>query len=124
MLPIMNVTTPVGVFPFGGVMATRATKDTFWETVDGFGEAVIVVAVDALETVCEMLGDVLPANWLSPLYAATIKRFPAVRLAVVRLACPKLSGAVPIMLCPCTNVIVPVAEGGVTVAVKVTGCPT
>ena len=120
----MNVTTPAGVPPFGGVTVTCATKDTFPNPSIFFGKAVIVVAVDAFKTDCERLGDVLPANWLSPLYTATIERFPADRFAVVKFAWPELSGAVPMMFCPCVNVTVPVAEGGVTIAVKVTGCPT
>ena len=120
----MNVTTPARVPPFGDVTVTCAAKDTFSKTVDGFGKAVIVVAVDAFKTDCERLGDVLPANWLSPLYTAAIEGFPADRFAVVKFAWPELSGAVPMMFCPCVNVTVPVAEGGVTIAVKATGCPT
>ena len=120
----MNVTDPVGVPPFGDVTLTCATKDTFSKTTDGFGKEVIVVAVEAFKTVCERFGDVLPASCASPPYTATIERLPAFRFEVDKLACPELSGAAAIMLCPCLNVTVPVAVGGVTIAVKVTDCPT
>jgi hypothetical protein len=47
-----------------------------------------------------------------------------VRLEVVKLAAPLLNGIVPRVAVPSLNVTEPVALIGLTVASRVTGCPT
>jgi hypothetical protein len=66
----------------------------------------------------------------SPLYSAVIEKLPECVNVTVSVAVPVAdSGLVPMVIVPLRNVTVPVgvpAPGGVTVtvAVKVTACPT
>jgi hypothetical protein len=65
---------------------------------------------------------------VSPLYVALIVKVPSGRAAVMRIACPLDTGALPMVVLPSENVTVPVIAGlvcvEVTVAVIVTVCPT
>ena len=48
--PSLNTTEPVGVPAPGATAATVAVKVTLWPKLEGFGEAVRAVVVDALFT--------------------------------------------------------------------------
>jgi hypothetical protein len=66
VVPSRNVTVPVGVPPADGTTTAVITMD--WPKFEGFmfGETVVVVA-DGL-TVSVIGAEVLPANFVSPLY--------------------------------------------------------
>jgi len=96
---------------------------TVWPGVAGLGEAVRLVVVDAF-TISVTGADVLGLSAVSPPYTAVRLWLPTARLAVVVVALPLLSVAVPIGFVPSRKVTVPVALEGVTVAVRVTVCPT
>jgi hypothetical protein len=62
-------------------------------------------------------------SFASPPYAAVIEWDPTARVDVLYVATPPPSVPVPSVVLPSLNVTVPVAAGGVTVAVKVTDAP-
>ena len=129
--PSKNVTVPVGV-PVPDVGATVTVNVTDCPTADGLAEELSVVVVAANDipfTPCDSPDDVLAAKPVSPPYDAVIECRPCVRAVVANVAFPVASSApVPSVVAPSRNVTVPVGtvvpEAGVTVAVKVTDCPT
>jgi hypothetical protein len=98
---------------------------------DGFSDDMTTVVVEALVaafTVSENAGDVLDANFVSPLYFAVMECVPCVNVVVETAALPALivPGA-PICVAPSKNVSVPASVPAVvevTVAVNITLCPT
>ena len=119
LLPSRNVTKPVAA---AGV--TTARKATGCPAATEAGVAVSTVVELVLGMVNVTGVEVLPANLLSPPYIAVTLCEPAPRLLVVKVAVALASEAVsvpvPKVVVPSTKVTVPVAPGGVTVAVKVT----
>jgi hypothetical protein len=122
VLPLKKVTAPVG-FPLEAV--TVAVMATSWFALEGLGEVVSTVVVEADEevTTCDRDGLVLPESLVSPEYVATMEYVPAVAKEVVHVAAPDVTVAVPqpVMVVPLeVKPTVPVAVEGVMVAVKVT----
>ncbi len=74
-------------------------------------------------TVCTNAAELLAALLPSPLYRAVIEWLPAVNDAVVTLAVPPTSVAVPSCVPPSKKVTVPVGAAPLTVAVNRTACP-
>jgi len=80
----------------------------------------------ALFTVSASADDVLPLQFVSPLYTAVIECDPAVKVEVVSMvksAVVWTSVLVPSTVVPSMNVTVPVANDGDTVAINVTTEP-
>jgi len=96
-------------------------------SVEGLGEAVKVVVVDAWFTTCESVGEVLARKLASPPYVAARECDPTVKDETVRMACPFASGTMFTAFVPSLKVIepvgVPLPPDGATVAVSKTGCP-
>ena len=122
--PSRNVTVPVTVPPADGT--TTAVNTTVWPKLDGlmFGETVVVV-VDWL--IVSVTGaEVLPANFVSPLYCAVSVCDPKDRVTPESCAMLFETFTVPSVVDPSKNVTVPVAEplpGGWTVATSVSVWP-
>jgi hypothetical protein len=91
--------------------------------VDGVGEADNTVELVSLvnDTVTEF--EVLAPFLESPPYEAASVWLPAASDEVVTVAVPPLRVTLPRVVEPSWKVTVPVAEAGLTVAVRVTGCP-
>ena len=119
VVPSLNVTVPVGVPILWS--ATVAVNVTDWPNTEGFVEEVNVVVVLSLLTVCVSVGEVLPLTLASPPYTALIGWLLGVNIEIVNIACPELRLTAANGVAPSLKVIVPVAEAGETVAVKVTG---
>ena len=128
----LNCTVPVGVLPPRAAAVTVAVNVTDCPKIDGFGAPLTVVVVFPLFTVWVCNGDVLVVKFRSPLYTAVMTcGLPDVdKVEVVNVACPEaFKTADPIAVAPSMNVTLPVGtppSGGtaLTVAVKVTGCPS
>jgi hypothetical protein len=118
VVPSLKVTVPVAE---EGV--TAAVKVTDWPSVDGFWEEVRTVLL-TWRTVWTSVGDVLPESLASPPYTAVMLWLPTDRLGVMSTAFPAFRALVPRLVVPSKKVTVPVANDGVTVAVKVTASPT
>ena len=117
MVPSRNVTVPVVVPPADG--ATTAVNTMAWPRLDGFMFAETVVVVTDGLTVSMTEAEVLPANFVSPLYCAVSVCEP--KESVGTEICARLfeTFAVPSDVAPSKNVTVPVADplpGGWTVA--------
>ena len=102
---------------------------TDWPKVEEFNDEPRVVAVEILFTTCDNTVGVLPENCEFPPYDAVMEWVPAVKEAVIYVACPlAFNVPVPSVVVPSLKVTVPVGvpvpELGATVAVKVTDCPT
>jgi hypothetical protein len=69
------------------------------------------------------MGEVLAVSFASPLYAAVIECAPTDNVGTTRVAFESLIAADPRAAVPSLNWTVPLAEEGVTDAVKVTDCP-
>jgi hypothetical protein len=127
VVPLMNVTPPVGV-PEPGVLAvTVAVSVTDWPTLDGFGKTDSNVLVLSCMTVTVVADDVLVPSVEFPEYIAVIEFVATGSVEVVKVATPPLSVPVPIVVVPFRNATVPVGmsepEVGATVAVNVTDWP-
>ena len=124
--PSLNVTVPVGI-PLA-VEVTVVVKVTVWPNWDGLGDEATLVVVAARFTVCTVcvsVAEVLPRRSVSPEYRALIACDPTASDPIEKLACPPLTGCVPRTTFPSRNVTDPVGDPtDVTVAVKVTSCPT
>ena len=68
-------------------------------------------------------GEVLVVKFASPLYIADSEWFPADRVVKASVAIPPFRGLEASAAVPSWNVTLPVADGGVTVAVSVRLCP-
>jgi hypothetical protein len=117
--PSLKVTLPVAE---EGVNV--AVRVTVWPDIEAAGVTlrVVVVAVTAATDSAAIL-EVLAATLESPPYEAESKWLPETSVVVLRVAVPPVRGAVPRVDRPSRNVTVPVAEAGVTTAVRVTDCP-
>jgi len=73
IVPLRNVTVPVGVPAPGAVTVTVAVKVTACPTEDGLGDDVTVVDVLALLTVWDTAVLVLPLKLVLPRYCAVIE---------------------------------------------------
>ena len=73
IVPLRNVTVPVGVPAPGAVTVTVAVKRTLCPTADGFGEEDNDVVVFALFTTCETVALVLVLKLALPPYCAVIE---------------------------------------------------
>ena len=73
IVPLRNVTVPVGVPAPGAVTVTVAVKRTLCPTADGFGDEVTLVLVLALLTTCETAVLVLVLKLALPTYVAVIE---------------------------------------------------
>ena len=102
---------------------------TDWPKVEEFNDEPRVVAVEILFTTCDNTVGVLPENCEFPPYDAVMEWVPAVKEAVIYVACPlAFNVPVPSVVVPSLKVTVPVgvpAPGGftLTVAVNVTDWP-
>src|SRR5437667_6080059 len=99
----LNWTVPVRVPAPGATGVTVAVKVTDWPNTEGLAEALTVVVVLALLTVCVRFGEVLVRKLPSPLYTAVIVWLPTERVAVTPLvallpdrvtAAPKLTPSI------------------------------
>jgi len=117
-VPSRNCTVPVAA-----VGVTTAVSVTVWPTVEGFTDDAAVTVVAALFTVSVTMADVLEALLPSPLYTAVMECAPEASVDTDSEAAPLTTVAEPSAVVPSRNCIVPVAEAGVTVAVKLTPCP-
>jgi len=126
VLPLLNVTVPVGV-PLAAL--TVAVKVTDWPEVIVAAEAASVVVVAVVPVACLTVSVnaalVLVAKVVVPAYVAVIESLPTGRLEVAKLAVPPLSVPLPSTVLPFLNVTVPVGVplAALTVAVKVTDWP-
>lgn len=121
--PSKNVTVPVaddGVTPAVKVSEAPNTEGFVPEVRDR-----IIVGVGlGLLTICDNAADVAPLKVASPLYCAVIECVPTDNVEFVKLAEPAVRGRLPeIAVLPSKNTTDPVAEMGVTVAVKVRESP-
>src|SRR5271157_1387248 len=123
--PFLKVTMPVGVPVV--VDFTVAVKVTVAPKAAGFFDETTETELPALLTFWIRGGDVLPANFESPPYTASIALVPTGNAEVVKLAEPPLNVPVPSTVVPFINVTVSPLGGApaleVTAAVKVTACP-
>ena len=117
-VPSMKVTDPVVVLGVTDAVNVTAAPDA-----DGFALEVRLVVVVMVFTVCVSVGDVLAAKLEEPPYAALIAWDPTASDDVVKVAIPPASVTVPSVVVPSRNVTLPLAELGLTVAVKVTELP-
>ena len=108
VVPSRNVTLPVTVPPPDGT--TTAVITTVWPKLDGlmFGETVVVVVAALIVSVTG--AEMLPANFVSPLYCAVSICEP--KESVGTESCARLfeTLAVPSEVAPSKNVTVPVAD--------------
>ncbi len=107
---------------------TWAVKVTDLPTADGFALEVSVAEVAAGFTICARVEEVLARKLESPLYFAEMECEPARSEvdAVVRVATPPDSVALPSEVLPSKKVTVPVGvppNAGATAAVNVTDWP-
>src|SRR5581483_11874078 len=128
VLPSRKVTFPVGVPAPGATALTVAVKVTAWPNADGLTEDVTVVVVLAWLTVCVSVAEVLVVKLVSPAYTAVMAWPATAKAAVVNVAEPPESVAVPSVVVPSRKVTVPLGvpvpgATAVTVAVKVTPWP-
>jgi hypothetical protein len=91
--------------------------------VDGVGEADNTVELVSLVTDAVNVFEVLAPFLESPPYEAVSVWLPAASDEVVKVAVPPLKVTLPSVVEPSWKVTVPVAEAGLTVEVRVTGCP-
>src|SRR5437773_1798942 len=82
---ILKRTLPVGVPAPGAIGLMVAVNVTDWPNTEGLAEALTVVVVLALLTVCVTFGDVLVRKLASPLYTAVIVWLPTERVEVAPL---------------------------------------
>ena len=125
--PSLNVTVPVGVPTPVAVVVTVAVKVTAFPTVEGFKEDVTAVVVVFLFTTWLTAAEVLVRKVASPPYTAVMEWVPAVSAEVEKVATPAVSVPVPSTAAPSLKVTVPLGVPVavlLTVAVKVTDCPT
>src|SRR5437773_2189989 len=125
------MTVPVGVPAPGAFALTVAAKITGWPKTEGLLDEMRVVVVSALFTVCVKAGalvlvgvavdEVRPLPSGSAPYTAVMGWLLRVNVEIVSGACPELRLTVANGVARSLKVIVPVAEAGETVAVKVTG---
>jgi hypothetical protein len=122
----LNVTVPLGVPPEADV--TVAVKLTLSPKLEGFVLDSSVVVVANFPTTCVSTAEVLVRNAVSPAYFAVMECEPTVRDDVVKVALPPASGAVPRVAALFLNVTSSPSGGAMepalTVAVKVTDCPS
>src|SRR5207248_3263694 len=88
---------------------------------EGVREVITLVVVEAAFTCCESDALLIP-KCVSPLYAALTLWLPRLSVAGVKLAEP-LARATVKELPSIVNVMLPVADGSLTVAVNVTAWP-
>src|SRR6476646_11966628 len=122
--PSKNTTVPVA--EAGVTLAVNVSESP---NTDGLVPAVKLTDVTefafGLFTVCDNTGDVEPLKLASPLYCAVMECIPKDNCDVVMLAVPPTRVTSPeIGLFPSKKTTVPVAELGVTFAVKVRASPT
>jgi hypothetical protein len=124
--PLLKVTVPEIAWPEGDV--TVDVKVTLWPKVDGLPLDVTVAVVLYRFTVSLNFGEVLGANLVSPEYVAVMERVPAASEEVVNVAVPPANDPVPSVVLPSLKVTTSPSGGApaleLTVAVKVTACPT
>ena len=124
--PLLKVTVPEIVWPEGD--ETVDVKVTLWPKVDGLPLDVTVAVVPYRFTVSLNFGEVLGANLVSPEYVAVMERVPAASEEVVNVAVPPAKDPVPSVVLPSLKVTTSPSGGApaveLTVAVKVTACPT
>jgi hypothetical protein len=124
--PFLKVTVPEIAWPEGD--ETVAVKVTLWPKADGLPLDVTVAVVLYLFTVSLNFGEVLGENLVSPEYVAVMERVPAASEEVVNVAMPPARDPVPSVELPSLKVTTSPSGGApeleLTVAVKVTVCPT
>jgi hypothetical protein len=119
--PSLNVTAPVAL-----IGVTVAVRVTGCPAAAGFGVAARLVVVELVASLITSVteAEVLGPYVLSPLYDAVSVWLPLARVAVLKLADPPVRTTALSVVAPSLKVTVPVAAAGVTVAVRVTICPT
>src|SRR5262245_1878461 len=125
-LPSLKVTVPVGVPPPGATVATVAVKVTAWPVTAGLTDDFRATVVAAGLTVTVAAADVLAAKPLTPKKEAVSAWVPT-NSDVGRVALPVASsGAEPSSVSPSRKKTVPIGVPAweVTVAVRVSNCPT
>jgi hypothetical protein len=123
VLPSSNVTVPSAEVGFTFAVRLTACPKA---TVAGAAFSVTVVAcrgVVAAVIVTVTAAEVDGESAASPPYDAVNVCNPTLNVLSERIAEPELSVEEPTLVPPSMNVTVPVAEAGVTVAVKLTACP-
>ena len=123
--PSLNVTVPLGV-PVA-VLVTVAVNITDCPTLEGLSDEVKAVDDAFLFTTWLTAVEVLVRKVASPPYTAVMEWVPAVSAEVEKVATPAVSVPVPSTAAPSLKVTVPLGVPVavlLTVAVKVTDCPT
>jgi hypothetical protein len=105
--PSRNVTVPVGVPEPGATGETWTVNVTACPPEEGFTDDEIAVVVPG-STTCVSEVEVLVAKFESPSYAAMSEWEPTLSELVVKLATPRLSVPVPMIVEPSKNSTCPV----------------